>query len=152
MPFGHSPTPLTFDALCASYLQDEAHLARQLADQAQLDQDARKQIQATAKTLTQGLLMDAQRPSVVDAFLSEYTLGSEEGILLMRLAESLIRTPDAATARRLLRDKLLAGNWSTHFGTKSSLVKLGTLGLLTAKVWARLSGGPGSFIFLKIII
>eukprot|EP00903_Cladosiphon_okamuranus_P002610 g2608.t1 len=121
--------------------QDEAPLARQLADQAQLDQDARKQIQATAKTLTQGLLLDAQRPSVVDAFLSEFTLGSEEGILLMRLAESLIRTPDAATARRLLRDKLLAGNWSPHFGAKSILVKLGTLGLLTAKLWARLSGG-----------
>lgn len=141
MPFGHSPAAFSFDALSASYLRDETELTRRLAADAQLDTHMRAKVQETAEQLTRGLLADNTQPNVVDAFLSEFTLGSEEGILLMRLAESLIRTPDASTARLLLRDKLLAGDWNAHLSAKPMLVKLGTLGLISAKAWARFSGG-----------
>ncbi|MEL7109128.1 MAG: L-glutamate gamma-semialdehyde dehydrogenase [Pseudomonadota bacterium] len=151
MPFGQPPSPIKFESLSAAYLQDEASLTQSLARDTRLDAAARARIQEIAAELTTGLLADAAKPSVVDAFLAEFTLGSEEGILLMRLAESLIRTPDAATARLLLRDKLLAGNWGTHLSTKSTLVKLGTLGLLSAKTWARISGGAhAQNLFAKI--
>ena len=141
MPFGQPPAPVSFDSVCAAYLQGEPQLARRLAAETALDTLARARIQETAKILTERLLADAAEPSLVDAFLSEFTLGSEEGILLMRLAESLIRTPDTATARCLLRDKLLAGNWASHLSANSVWVKLGALGLAAAKRWAQLSGG-----------
>jgi len=43
---------------------------------------------------------------MVDALLQEYSLDTEEGILLMCLAEALIRIPDAHTADALIRDKM----------------------------------------------
>jgi len=42
----------------------------------------------------------------IDAFLHEYALSSREGVVLMCLAEALLRIPDSETADRLSRDKL----------------------------------------------
>ena len=42
----------------------------------------------------------------LDAFLQEYELSSREGVVLMCLAEALLRMPDADTADRLIRDKI----------------------------------------------
>ena len=42
----------------------------------------------------------------IDAFLHEYELSSREGVVLMCLAEALLRIPDAETADQLIRDKL----------------------------------------------
>ena len=135
------PAAPQFDALADAYLTDETALARHLAAASQLSAADRETILADARVLAAQLREDAKSPSVVDAFLQEYTLSSEEGVLLMRLAESLIRTPDTTTATALLRDKLLSGQWQTHFGAKHALVKLGTAGLATAKAWIELTGG-----------
>ena len=58
----------------------------------------------------------APRLSAVEAFLREYSLSSEEGILLMSLAEALLRIPDARTADALIADKLSPGHWDAHIG------------------------------------
>jgi RHH-type proline utilization regulon transcriptional repressor/proline dehydrogenase/delta 1-pyrroline-5-carboxylate dehydrogenase len=42
----------------------------------------------------------------MQSFLREYDLSSQEGVLLMCVAEALLRIPDAATADKLIRDKL----------------------------------------------
>ncbi|MEO0450336.1 MAG: L-glutamate gamma-semialdehyde dehydrogenase, partial [Pseudomonadota bacterium] len=70
-----------------------------------------------------------------------YSLSSQEGILLMRLAESLVRTPDPATASYLLRDKINAGTWRPHLRASHGFVKLGTLGLSACKAWIQTTGG-----------
>ena len=57
---------------------------------------------------TQFLLMSATvgNTAVIEAFLQQYDLSSEEGVLLMCIAEALLRIPDADTADRLIADKI----------------------------------------------
>ncbi|MCR9195875.1 MAG: bifunctional proline dehydrogenase/L-glutamate gamma-semialdehyde dehydrogenase PutA, partial [Hyphomonas sp.] len=135
-----SPHP-KFETLTAAYLTGETELAKQLAQAASLTDADREIVHQHASAIAVKLRESVRRPSIIDAFLQEYSLSSEEGILLMRLAESLIRTPDTATATRLLRDKLLAGRWGDHLGARHVLVKLGTAGLAFAKTWIQATGG-----------
>ncbi len=141
MPFSDIIPPIDFAELNDAYLLDETHLTQSLAERAALSPSDRSAIQSSAADLTRALVEDAKRSSAVDAFLNEYTLSSEEGILLMRLAESLVRTPDSTTASYLLRDKLIAGTWLPHLSARHGLVKLGTIGLSAAKAWCQISGG-----------
>ena len=57
----------------------------------------------------------------MQSFLQEYDLSSREGVLLMCVAEALLRIPDAATADKLIRDKFSQGEWDRHFGKSRSL-------------------------------
>ncbi|WP_119396048.1 bifunctional proline dehydrogenase/L-glutamate gamma-semialdehyde dehydrogenase PutA [Salinibius halmophilus] len=72
----------------------------------------------------------------VDKLLQQYSLGTEEGVILMCLAEALMRVPDAHTADALIRDKLSEAHWDAHLGQSDSLlVNASTWGLLlTGKV------------------
>ena len=56
------------------------------------------------------------KPGLIESFLAEYGLSSAEGIALMRLAEALLRVPDAATIDALVTDKIAPGNWASHCG------------------------------------
>ncbi|WP_419572148.1 bifunctional proline dehydrogenase/L-glutamate gamma-semialdehyde dehydrogenase PutA [Rheinheimera sp.] len=67
----------------------------------------------------------------VDALLNEFSLSTEEGLVLMCLAEALLRVPDSHTADLLIRDKLSNGDWSSHLGNSESLfVNISAWGLL----------------------
>lgn len=69
--------------------------------------------------------------SGVDALLNEFSLPSVEGVVLVCLAETLLRVPDKVTTDRLIRDKLLQGDWSAHLGSSHSLfVNASSWGLL----------------------
>jgi RHH-type proline utilization regulon transcriptional repressor/proline dehydrogenase/delta 1-pyrroline-5-carboxylate dehydrogenase len=46
-----------------------------------------------------------------EAFLQRYNLSTREGVVLMCLAEALLRIPDTETADALIRDKLAGGRW-----------------------------------------
>jgi RHH-type transcriptional regulator, proline utilization regulon repressor / proline dehydrogenase / delta 1-pyrroline-5-carboxylate dehydrogenase len=72
----------------------------------------------------------------INALLTEYSLSSREGVVLMCLAEALLRVPDSITADRLIRDKLGSGDWRSHVGNSQSLfVNASAWGLLlTGKV------------------
>ncbi|MCL1051351.1 bifunctional proline dehydrogenase/L-glutamate gamma-semialdehyde dehydrogenase PutA [Shewanella abyssi] len=72
----------------------------------------------------------------IDAFLQQYSLETQEGIILMCLAEALLRIPDAATADALIEDKLSGANWDEHLSKSDSLlVNASTWGLmLTGKI------------------
>ena len=74
----------------------------------------------------------------LDAFLREYSLASREGVILMCLAEALLRIPDGETADRLIADKIPTGAWDEHLGDSDSLlVNASTWGLmLTGRVVA----------------
>ncbi|MEM7458806.1 MAG: L-glutamate gamma-semialdehyde dehydrogenase, partial [Pseudomonadota bacterium] len=141
MPFSEPRSQDQFTLLSDAYLADETELTAQLAETLRSSPKVQAERQALATDLTHGLLDDANKLSAVDAFLSEYELSSDEGVILMRLAESLVRTPDAYTASYLLRDKIAAGMWDRHASANHLIVKLGTMGLSLAKGWVRMSGG-----------
>ena len=73
---------------------------------------------------------------MIDALLLQYSLDTREGILLMCLAEALMRVPDAQTADALIRDKLSVADWEQYLRKSDSLlVNASTWGLmLTGKV------------------
>jgi RHH-type proline utilization regulon transcriptional repressor/proline dehydrogenase/delta 1-pyrroline-5-carboxylate dehydrogenase len=90
---------------------------------------------ADATTLAHRLVSSVRekrtRSSGVDALMHEFSLSSEEGVALMCLAEALLRIPDAATADRLIADKISRGDWKRHLGESPSLfVNAATWGLL----------------------
>jgi len=93
---------------------------RKLADAAPTDA-ATAHIETQARALVDAIRRRRQHASGLDALLGEYDLSSTEGIVLMCLAEALLRIPDPATADRLIADKLGAADWHAHLGTNESL-------------------------------
>ncbi|HWU70758.1 MAG TPA: bifunctional proline dehydrogenase/L-glutamate gamma-semialdehyde dehydrogenase PutA, partial [Pseudoxanthomonas sp.] len=86
--------------------------------------------------LVQRVRARAQDQGAIEAFMRQYDLGSEEGVLLMCVAEALLRIPDQDTADALIRDKLGDADWEKHLGQSDSvLVNASTWGLmLTGKL------------------
>ncbi len=123
-------------AINSSWLAPEEPLVRALADRARLDQETRARVAARALDLVHRVRADQGSGSPLDAFLREYSLASREGVILMCLAEALLRIPDAETADRLIADKVSAGDWADHLGDSESLfVNASTWGLmLTGRV------------------
>ena len=76
-------------------------------------------------------------PGIMEKFLAEYGLNTDEGVALMCLAEAYLRTPDAETLDALISDKIGESDWARHLGrAQSSLVNASTWALmLTGKVF-----------------
>jgi RHH-type proline utilization regulon transcriptional repressor/proline dehydrogenase/delta 1-pyrroline-5-carboxylate dehydrogenase len=125
-----APSPLRA-ALTAAYYRDESeHLAELLAA-ARVDATTQARIQRVAEHLVRRVRTKAEDQGAIEAFMREYDLSSEEGVLLMCVAEALLRIPDQDTADLLIRDKLGDGKWSSHRGQSDSLlVNASTWGLM----------------------
>ena len=93
------------------YLQDETVLVRKLAEEADIGESLRQRVQGTAATLVRAVRKNAGKEGGIDAFLQQYDLSSEEGVLLMCIAEALLRIPDAETADKLIADKIPSARW-----------------------------------------
>jgi RHH-type transcriptional regulator, proline utilization regulon repressor / proline dehydrogenase / delta 1-pyrroline-5-carboxylate dehydrogenase len=118
-------------AITDSWAPDEAaHLSGLLA-QARLPDADRHAVQAAAADLVRRVRVRATDQGAIEAFMRQYDLGSEEGVLLMCVAEALLRIPDQDTADRLIRDKLGEADWRRHMGQSDSvLVNASTWGLM----------------------
>ena len=113
------------------YLADEESLVNELIEIADAGQSARTKIQGTAANLVRAVRRQAAKEGGIDAFLKQYNLSSEEGVLLMCIAEALLRIPDADTADRLIADKITSARWQDHLGESDSLfVNASTWGLM----------------------
>ena len=123
-------------------LADEAGLVRRLAAEAALDGPARAAIVAQGADLVRRIRASA-KPGLMEVFLAEYGLSTDEGIALMCLAEALLRVPDAETMDALIEDKIAPSDWGRHLGkSASSLVNASTWALmLTGKVLDDAEGG-----------
>jgi RHH-type proline utilization regulon transcriptional repressor/proline dehydrogenase/delta 1-pyrroline-5-carboxylate dehydrogenase len=119
-----------------NYLADEQELVRKLAAEADPGESTREKIMETAAQLVRAVRKNTKNDSGIEAFLQQYDLSSDEGVLLMCVAEALLRIPDADTADRLIADKITAARWQDHVGTSDSLfVNASTWGLmLTGKI------------------
>ncbi len=119
------------DEISAHHLIDETRLVGGLIERAIYSADERRR----AIEIARRLVMDARsrqgQHGGVDAFMREYGLSSEEGVILMCLAEALLRIPDAATADAFIAEKIRGGNWERHLGHSDSLfVNASTWGLM----------------------
>ncbi len=88
---------------------------------------------APVKSLGRRLITAAkasgQRDSLVGALMNRYRLSTEEGVVLMCLAEALLRVPDAGTANALIRDKIAGRQWRDEDGGDGLLMQISALGL-----------------------
>jgi RHH-type proline utilization regulon transcriptional repressor/proline dehydrogenase/delta 1-pyrroline-5-carboxylate dehydrogenase len=127
---------IDWDALDHDKFTDEAVLLPELLAQVPLTTADRTAIVDRAAALVERTRAAAARPGVVEGFLQQFSLGTQEGLALMCLAEALLRTPDAATRDRLIAEKVGAADWAAHLGQSSSLfVNASTIGLtLTGKL------------------
>jgi RHH-type proline utilization regulon transcriptional repressor/proline dehydrogenase/delta 1-pyrroline-5-carboxylate dehydrogenase len=98
-------------AITAGWIRDETAHVRELLALAALPEAERSAAQATAADLVRRVRARARDQGAIEAFMRQYDLGSEEGVLLMCVAEALLRIPDQATADALIRDKLGDANW-----------------------------------------
>ena len=130
----HPAPPLVNATLTDHYLADEAQTLESLLERATLSIEQRARVRAAAHSLVDAIRARQQDASGVDALLREYDLSSSEGIVLMCLAEALLRIPDADTADRLIADKLGSADWQAHVGASDSL-------FVNASTWALLLTG-----------
>ncbi len=101
---------------------NEREAVRRLIKEAELSPETLKRIDAHATALVESIRRNRAQSSGLDALLHEFDLSSREGIVLMCLAEALLRIPDAETADALIRDKIGSGNWEQHLGHSDSLL------------------------------
>ncbi|HUC48430.1 MAG TPA: bifunctional proline dehydrogenase/L-glutamate gamma-semialdehyde dehydrogenase PutA [Xanthobacteraceae bacterium] len=105
----------TIPLFAPPYAPPDEHLAAALLADAARDARAESRIDARARTWVEAIRAKAGGGlgalGGVDDFLHAYSLSTKEGLALMVLAEALLRVPDAATADRLIEDKLAAGRW-----------------------------------------
>ncbi|QYX57329.1 bifunctional proline dehydrogenase/L-glutamate gamma-semialdehyde dehydrogenase PutA [Roseovarius sp. SCSIO 43702] len=124
------------------YADERATLER-LAEEANLSAADRERIAAHGAKLVREIRAKTD-PGMMEVFLAEYGLSTEEGIALMCLAEALLRVPDADTIDALIEDKIAPSDWGSHMGhSTSSLVNASTWALmLTGKVLKDERPGP----------
>jgi len=117
--------------ITAAWLRDETEAVNDLLAQATLPPVEREKVIDLAADLVSRVRLRAKDQSAVESFMRQYDLSSEEGVLLMCVAEALLRIPDKATADKLIRDKLGDADWKKHLGQSESLfVNASTWGLM----------------------
>ncbi|HET6603336.1 MAG TPA: bifunctional proline dehydrogenase/L-glutamate gamma-semialdehyde dehydrogenase PutA [Xanthomonadaceae bacterium] len=118
---------------------DDIHV-RELLSAIGLSESTRARIGHEAAELVRRVRVKAQDQGAIEAFMRQYDLSSEEGVLLMCVAEALLRIPDQATADALIRDKLGEADWEQHLGRSESLfVNASTWGLMLTGRLVRLN-------------
>src|SRR5947208_6193039 len=125
--------PATEDAdiprFVAAYAPPDEEIAERLLAEAPRTAEAERRIDARTTGFINAIRARASGLGGVEDFLREYSLSTKEGLALMVLAEALLRVPDAATADRLIEDKLAAADWSHHEVQSSAL-------FVSASAWA----------------
>ena len=113
----------------APYAEPDDAVAGRLLGAARLPADSEHRTEQLARDLIAAIREHRSGLGGVEELLHEYSLSSKEGLALMVLAEALLRVPDAATADRLIEDKLGQGDFAGH-AVRSDYV------LVHASAWA----------------
>ncbi|WP_374440545.1 bifunctional proline dehydrogenase/L-glutamate gamma-semialdehyde dehydrogenase PutA [Stella sp.] len=123
---------------------DETAVVEGLLAAATLSSDARDRVAMQARRLVEAVRGGRSGKGGLDAFLHEYELSSQEGIVLMCLAEALLRIPDSETVDRLIRDKIGRADWQRHLGASdSTFVNASTWALMLTGRLVRSDERPG---------
>jgi RHH-type proline utilization regulon transcriptional repressor/proline dehydrogenase/delta 1-pyrroline-5-carboxylate dehydrogenase len=95
----------------AAFAPPDEDLAAGFLSGARRDEATERRVDRRARALVEAIRARAGGLGGIEDFLHAYSLSTKEGLALMVLAEALLRVPDAATADRLIEDKLAAGRW-----------------------------------------
>lgn len=114
---------------------DEAQSLEAMMLDASIDESLRKRFTDRGIELVERI-RERDDTGMMELFLSEYGLSTDEGVALMCLAEALLRVPDGQTIDALIEDKIAPSEWGKHLGqSHSSLVNASTWALfVTGKV------------------
>ncbi len=117
------------------HLADEQKCVDELVSNAKLSSEFLDRAAQRGADIVRAVRND-DTPGLMEVFLAEYGLSTDEGVALMCLAEALLRVPDSETIDDLIEDKIAPSSWGDHLGkSSSSLVNAATWGLmLTGKV------------------
>ncbi|RMG30755.1 MAG: bifunctional proline dehydrogenase/L-glutamate gamma-semialdehyde dehydrogenase PutA [Gammaproteobacteria bacterium] len=115
--------------------RDEREVLRALAAEAATEPRHREAVARLARGIAAEARERMRRAGGLTALLHRYDLTTGEGVLLLCLAESLLRIPDAATAHRLIEDVLARGEWAAELAGER------THWLAHAAVWGLWLGG-----------
>src|SRR5438067_7965653 len=132
-PALHPLLPVEPDAAAirAAFLADERAAVERLVEHAAVDHAESTAIAALARSWVEAIRSRRASNAGVESFLHQYDLSTQEGVLLMCVAEALLRIPDSETADLLIRDKLARGDWERYLGASDSLlVNASTWGLM----------------------
>lgn len=113
----------------APYAEDDAAIAGRLLAGGRREPAAKARIDARATGLIEAIRTRRVGLGGIEELLREYSLSTKEGLALMVLAEALLRVPDAATADRLIEDKLGQGDFAHHESKSDAF-------LISASSWA----------------
>src|SRR5688500_12424124 len=101
------------------YRLDEAQAVAAARARVTLTDAQRRRIVDEARRLAATVRAASVKSLRAEAFLQRYSLSTHEGVVLMCLAEALLRIPDSETADALIRDKLAGGQWEAKSDTDS---------------------------------
>ena len=122
-------------AVRQALVADETTVVERLLQAATLPSDSLDRIGAEARRLVASVRKSrVGSGGGLDAFLHEFQLSSKEGVVLMCLAEALLRVPDSHTIDKLIRDKIGTADWEEHLGKSDSL-------FVNASTWALMLTG-----------
>lgn len=111
------------------YGADEKSYIRYLTERTEVSQESKVRIYSLAKQVIEKVRAN-KNTTMIDAFMQQYGLSTEEGVALMCLAESLLRIPDDCTIDDIIRDKITRTTWNKHIGRSASIfVNVSTLAL-----------------------
>jgi RHH-type proline utilization regulon transcriptional repressor/proline dehydrogenase/delta 1-pyrroline-5-carboxylate dehydrogenase len=142
-------------ALSRLYRADESAAVLALLEHADLPPERWQRVEAEARRLVGSVRAARKREGGLDAFLHEYRLDTAEGVVLLCLAEALLRIPDADTQDRFIRDKMADADWRRHVGASDSMfVNASTWAMmLTGRIlrWEKLAAGGVEGVLAKLV-
>jgi RHH-type proline utilization regulon transcriptional repressor/proline dehydrogenase/delta 1-pyrroline-5-carboxylate dehydrogenase len=140
-------------AIRRAHRADEAAAVAALVARIRLDGGARRRIATRALALAGEVRRRAGESFGAEAFLRRFGLSSREGVVLMCLAEALLRIPDTATQDALIRDKLAGTQWAGP-DDGGLLLNAATWGLMltgTLTAWADDAGDEPATLVRRLV-
>lgn len=122
------------DKIDGLYRIDESTAIDNLLPLAELSGDIKARVATRASNLVSLIRAERNDRSGIDAFMHEFDLSSREGVVLMCMAEALLRIPDTDTVDRLIRDKIGSTDWEHHVPRSDSM-------FVNASTWALMLTG-----------
>ncbi|PVE26002.1 bifunctional proline dehydrogenase/L-glutamate gamma-semialdehyde dehydrogenase [Microvirga sp. KLBC 81] len=111
------------------FAEDDKAIAARLLASSRLSPERERRIDEQATRLIEAIRAKGGGLGGVEEMLREYALSTKEGLALMVLAEALLRVPDAATADKLIEDKLGQADFASHEAKSDAF-------LVSASAWA----------------
>ncbi|MGO2133360.1 MAG: bifunctional proline dehydrogenase/L-glutamate gamma-semialdehyde dehydrogenase, partial [Halomonas sp.] len=144
-------TDTLFDTISEHYIVDENVFVAELIRALEVDKHDFDRISENTASLVREVRGMDTAVDTIDELLQQYSLNTHEGLMLMCLAEAMLRIPDKETADALIEDRLGPADWQAYVGKSDSwMVNASTWGLLMTGHVVSMDrtedGKPGSFI------